>query len=162
MTPVYYLLRNSLRSVVILLIGLFPYISNGQGLRMSDFVLFGGSGSCPFGTGQSGPPPPGCAVQMGSSSTISGGSVGSFSLINTTGSSNIYANLYSGGTIQLSNKTVVGGKIAVANFSEATGTVFQAGSNAVLNGNIDVKGNIVIAGGSGTVSGRVTHPAGTS
>ena len=73
--------------------------AHGQQLKMSDFVLFGGTGNCPTAP-QAVPPSPGCAVVLGSSTTIQGGSIGSYKLIKSTGSSTIDANLYSNGTIE--------------------------------------------------------------
>ena len=56
-----------------------------QQTKISDFVLFGGKNSAL----------PGYAVQLGSSSNVQGGSVGSFKLIKSTGSATINANIAS-------------------------------------------------------------------
>jgi hypothetical protein len=146
--------------VTLLTICLVNYTSSAQQLNIFDFVAYGGNGNCPTGAGQSVPPSPGCGVQLSSSTTITGGSIGSHRLIKTTGSSTINANLYSGGTILLSNSNKVTGKITAANAYGATGNIISIGSSATLSGNIDVLGNITVGGG--TVSGIVTHPAGTT
>ncbi len=98
-----------------LLVVLYPGTLNAQQLKITDFVLFGGNGTCPGGPSQSPPALPGCAVQIGSASNIQGGSVGSYSLIKSTGNVTINSNIYSGGTIQLSNSNVVTGNISAAN-----------------------------------------------
>ncbi|MFM2326370.1 MAG: hypothetical protein RIR31_572, partial [Bacteroidota bacterium] len=125
---------------------------------ISNFVIFGGTSSVL--PGQTAPSSPGYAVQLGSSSNIQGGAVGSYKLIKSTGSSTINANVYSGGIIQLANSNIVSGKLSAANSASQSGTILSVGSSTNISGNIDVKGNIVIGGG--TVSGKVTHPAGTT
>ena len=148
------------KSIVVLLISFC--FSNLQGtaqqLNISDFVLFGGNGNCPTGAGQSAVPSPGCGVQVGSSSSIQGGSVGSYKLVKSTGTSTFTGNIYSGGTVVLANNNTVTGKITAANSLNTTGTILSVGSSANLGGNIDVNGNIVVGGG--TVTGRVTRPTG--
>ncbi len=131
---------------------------------ISEYVLFGGTASSL--PGQTTPSSPGYAVQLGSSSSIQvsssgqAGSIGSYKLVKSTGNITVNANIYSGGTVQLSNSNTVSGKITAANTAILSGTIFSVGSSANLVGNIDVKGNIVVGGG--TVSGRVTHPANTT
>ena len=131
--------------------------SNAQTLQMSDFVLFGGNGSAP---GCTNPTSPGTAVQIGSSSSINSGFVGSYNLVKTTGPVIFQNDIHSKGKIDLANSNKVYGKISSSNTANASGNIVQVGSNAVLSGNIDVKGNVYVSGG--TVSGRVTHPSGTS
>ncbi len=123
---------------------------------LSDFVIFTGSG----GPGTTMPAAGGYGVQIGSSITISGGAVGSYSLVQTTGNATINANIHSGGTVSLTNSNVVGGRITAANSMGLPGTILSIGSSASISGNIDANGDIVIGGGM--VSGTVTHPAGTS
>ena len=119
-----------------------PFIGNSQQqTQMSDYVLFSGAAS------------PG-NVQIGSSSNINGGSVGSLKLVNSTGTSTIKSNIFSKGTIALTNSNTVVGKIAASNSPAVTGTILSVGSSANLSGAIDVNGNIVIGGG--VVSGPVT------
>jgi len=123
---------------------------------MSDFVLFSGHG----GPGTTVPVNPGYVVQISSSSTISGGAIGSLRSVITTGSASINSNILSRGTITLANSNTVNGLLSAANTQGITGTVVSVGSGAVLGGNLEVNGNIVVSGG--TVSGRVTHPVGTT
>ena len=120
-----------------------------QQTTMKDYVLFGGSST--YTTGY---------VQLGSSTNVQGGALGSYKLIKSTGNSTVNANIYSGGTVQLANSNVISGKITAANSPAVSGTIMSVGSSANLSGNIDVNGNIVVT--SGTVSGRVTHPTGTT
>ncbi len=138
---------------LMLLSGMIMLISSlsltAQLTTIKDYVLFGGSSTCATGY-----------VQMGSSSDIQGGSIGSYKLVKTTGSASLNANIYSGGTVVLANSNQVTGKITAANTFAATGTILSVGSNANLGGNIDVNGKIVVS--NGTVSGRVTHPVGTT
>lgn len=123
-----------------------------------DYVLFGGGLNCPA-QGQTTPATPGCAVQIGPSTTIVSGAVGSYSLIKTTGTAT-FRNLYSGGKVELANGNNITGEISVANNQNATGTILTIGSGGAITGNINVKGNTVNSGSS--VNGSVTHPAGTT
>ncbi|MDB5275807.1 MAG: subtilase family protease [Ferruginibacter sp.] len=131
-----------------------------QQTSISDYVIFGGT-SQPL-SGQKAPVAPGYGVQLGSSTTINGGSVGSYKFVQTTGNTSIAANVYSGGIISLTNSNVVTGKIAAGlpNTNPAPGTVLSIGSSASLGGSINVNGNIVIGGG--TVTGPVNHPLNTT
>ena len=147
-------------NVVIVVILLLSFQAGAQQLNISDFVLFGGNGNCPSGSGQATPPSPGCALQIGSSTSIQGGSIGSFNLVKSTGTASVTGNIYSGGTVVLANSNTVNGKITAANTLNSTATILFVGSGALLGGNIDVKGKITVGGG--TVSGRVTHPTGTT
>ncbi|HLX93537.1 MAG TPA: MBG domain-containing protein, partial [Puia sp.] len=133
-------------------------LAGAQQLRIVDFAIFGGSATLPAGASL--PPAPGLAAQLGSSTTIVGGAIGSYLLVTTTGNSSITGNIYSNGTVILANGNTISGRIAAANAASAAGTILTVGSNASIGGNIDVKGNIIIGGG--VVSGQVTHPAGTS
>src|SRR5688572_27437451 len=128
--------------------------------NIRDYVIFGGNGTCPTGPGQTPPPFPGCAVQIGSSTKIDGGSIGSYTFITSTGNTTINSNLISGGTIQLANSNVVNGRISANNRSKQAGTILSVGSSAKITGKVDVNGNIIIGGG--TVSGPVIHTPGTT
>lgn len=130
-----------------------------QQTNISEYVIFGGSANAL--AGQTAPSSPGYAVQLGSTTNIQGGIIGSYKLIKTTGNALINTNIFSGGTVILANSNTVTGKVAAANTAGLSGTIFSAGSNATIGGNIDVNGNIVISN-NGTVSGNVTHPAGTT
>ena len=66
--------RNIIRCVILILIGLVPEMIQAQQLKISDFALFGGDGSCPAGPGQKTPTAPGCGVIVGNGSKILGGS----------------------------------------------------------------------------------------
>ena len=127
-----------------------------QPLPMSDFVLFSGAG----GPGTANCYSPGYAVQIGSASTVNGGTIGSLKLVKTTGNVSVTGNIFSKGTIVLANSNSVTGKIAASNSPNTYGTILSVGSNANLGGDIDVNGKIVVGGG--TVSGKVTHPSGTT
>src|SRR6516162_10939628 len=74
-----------------------------QQLKITDFALFGGNGACPSGPGQTAPPSPGCAVLIGPGSSVTGGSVGSYTLVTTNSNATISGNIYSGGTVQMSS-----------------------------------------------------------
>ena len=136
---------------------LFSGMAGAQQMQMNDFVLFGGNGTSP---GCTYPSSPGPGVQMGSSSSVTGGSIGSYKLVKSTGTVSITGNIHSGGTVILANSNSVTGKISAANAGGATGNILSVGSNASLGGNIDVNGNVSVGGG--TVSGSVTHPGGTT
>ncbi|HEX4852278.1 MAG TPA: hypothetical protein VFV08_15790, partial [Puia sp.] len=135
-----------------------PFCSEGQQLKITDFAIFGGSASPLQGAANA--PSPGRGVQLSSSTSIQGGSVGSYIQVTSSGSLTINGNVYSNGTVQLNNGNSVSGRIAVGNSSSISGNALSVGSNAIIGGNIDVNGNINIK--SGTVSGQVTHPIGTT
>jgi len=123
---------------------------------ISDFVIFSGKPA----PGQTAPASPGYGVQVGSSSSIQGGTTGSYSLVLSTGSTSFIGNIYSAGKVQLANSNSVTGKITVANINGTAGTVLSVGSNASLGGDVFVNGNTVI--GNGTISGTVTHAPNTT
>ena len=129
---------------------------------ITDYVIWGGSSTSLLPL-QTAPALPGLGVQVGSSS-IQGGSIGSYTLVKSVGNmiagtSTIKTNIYSGGTVVLANSNVVNGKITsgIYNTSPATGTIFSAGTSENFSGNIDINGNIVIGGG--IIAGIVTNPA---
>ncbi|MEP7080605.1 MAG: hypothetical protein ABI784_07740, partial [Ginsengibacter sp.] len=131
--------------------------SFAQQTKISDYVIFGGK----VAGGQTTPAYPGYGVQLSSSIDIEGGIIGSYNLVQSTGSLTLGANVYSGGAIQLANSnTVTGWMAAGSSTSAVSGTVISVGSNTNIGGNIDANGNIIIGGG--TVSGTVTHPTGTT
>ncbi|HET7118358.1 MAG TPA: hypothetical protein VFI29_17815, partial [Hanamia sp.] len=131
---------NMICKWVLILFAIFqiPAVSSGQNLKISDFVLFGNN------------------VQIASSSTISGGIIGSNTLVKSTGNLNFTGSINSGGNIDLANNNVISGRITAANSDNLSGTILSVGSGASIGGNIDVNGNIVIGGG--TVSGQITQP----
>ena len=134
-------MRQSL--LIVLKFLCFCSLANAQ-QNIRDYVLFGGNN----------------AVQLNSSTSISSGSVGSYSLIRTTGSSVLGGDLHSGGRIELANSNTVAGNITAANSASLTGTILQVGSNANLKGKVDVNGNIIIGGG--LVAGPVTYATGST
>ncbi|MBP9789008.1 MAG: hypothetical protein KBD57_00590, partial [Bacteroidia bacterium] len=142
-------------ALLITLMALIPKVNFSQALPMSDFVVFGGNGTNGPCTN---PSSPGYGVIVGASSTINGGSLGTYTLFKTNASATLNSNIHSGGKVELSNNVTVTGKISAANTTNSTSTILTAGTNTIVGGNIDVKGNIVI--GSGTISGQVTRPAG--
>ena len=128
-----------------------PAIGLSQQLKMTDFVIFGGGGTCPT-----------CAVQMGPSTVVNGGSVGSYKFVTSTGTINLTGNIYSGGTVQLAGSNTVSGKITAGNSQGLSllTNVLTVGSTAKLGGNIDALASVSVT--SGTVSGKVTHPSGSN
>ncbi|RYG52188.1 MAG: hypothetical protein EOO01_07050 [Chitinophagaceae bacterium] len=150
-----------MRKIVLPLLSLLLIFSSelsAQQTTFRNYVLFGGGMGCPS-QGQTNPDTPGCAVQIGPSTTILTGAVGSYNLIRTTGTASL-KNLYSGGRMQLANNNTVVGEISVANTQSTTGTILTIGSGGSITGNINVKGNTVNSGSP--VNGSVTHPSGTT
>ena len=88
------------------------------------------------------------------------GLLAALQLVKTTGKVSFTANVFSRGTISLSNTNLVTGKIAALNIPKTFSTVLSVGNSADLRGDIDVNGKIVVGGG--TVLGKVTHPTGTT
>lgn len=134
---------------------------------ITDYVIFGGAKSGMIATppNLTTPASPGYGVQIGYSSYIQGGSIGSYTLIKsvgnmTCGTATLKTNIYSGGTVVLANNNAVTGNIAagIYNTAPASGTIFSAGTGEAFSGRIDINGNIVIGGGS--VTGTVTNPVG--
>ncbi|HLG34877.1 MAG TPA: hypothetical protein VI757_08370, partial [Bacteroidia bacterium] len=146
----------SLFCIAVMLCGIISFNANAQTTVLSDYVMFSGNG----GAGTTAPGSAGYGVFFGSSSTITGGAIGSDELVQTTGGANLTTAIYSGGKIILANGNSVSGPISAANTASASGTILSVGSNAVLSGVINVNGNIEVQ--SGTVSGPVTHPVGTT
>ncbi len=147
-------------SIILCSLFLLPGNTSAQTptLKMSDFVLFSGNGI----TGSNTPASPGYGVFIGSSTTITGGSVASFNIVKTTGGATFgnttlpanITNIYSKGRVVLNSSNIVTGKITASNSPVVSGTILSVGSSANLTGNVDVNGNIVILGG--TVTGKVT------
>ena len=155
-------MKNFLRSIFILTVILISVSqeSKSQQLFIEDFVIFGGDASCPAGPGQTPPAIPGCGSVVGVGSRVLSGNVGSYKLVHTNGDVQIAGNIHSGGTVVLGNNNICSGLITANNSANLGGTIMQTGAGMTLGGDIDVKGNIIIGGG--TVSGKVTHPAGSS
>ncbi len=153
----YYTIAFRKSIALILLAFAISFTSNAQS-NITDYVLFGGFGTCP--TGANAPLAPGCAVQLGSNNTITGtGAIGSYTLIQSTGNASTGGSLYSNGKINLSNNNTIAGRVVAANKNNVSGTIFQATSGVNIGGNVDVNGNIVLAGGS--IAGKVTQSSGT-
>jgi hypothetical protein len=110
---------------------------NGQQLNIKDFVLFGTN-----------------SVELNTSTSVAGGSLGSNSLFRTIGNTTIAASIYSGGRVELSNSNTINGNISAQNTTAATGYIFQTGSNAAITGNLNIKGSVLLGGGfiNGTVN----------
>ena len=64
--------------------------TDAQQLQMSDFVLFSGSAA----SGTTSPASPGAGIQLSSSTSTSGGSIGSYKLVKTTGNVTMNSNIY--------------------------------------------------------------------
>jgi hypothetical protein len=147
-------------SVIFLILQFFfSGVAISQQTNISDYVIFGGTNSVL--PGQQSCNTPGYGVIFGASSNIQGGSIGSYKLIQSTGTASVTSNIFSGGTVVLANSNTVSGRITAANLSALkTGTtILSVGAGASLTGNIDVNGDIVIS--DGTVSGIVTNPTGS-
>ena len=144
----------------LLFIGLMPIFTSAQQSKITDFVVFGGNGSCPTGAGQKAPLYPGCGVLLGKSIVLRSGSIGSYNIVKSGDLANIGSNIYSGGSIQLGNSVQVNGNITAANSARNLGSVVGIGSSLSLLGNLEVAGNILIT--SGTVKGKVTYPVGST
>src|SRR5258708_7085023 len=135
--------------LVLLLALISTVTSNAHQLQISDFAIFSGNG----GPGTTNPGASGYGVIFGSSSTINGGAIGSYSLMQTTGGANFSCNIFSQGKVILANGNTVTGRITAANSAAVSGNIVQVGSNAVLSGIIDANGNVNVQ--SGTVTGPV-------
>lgn len=124
-------------------------IAQSSKLRIADFVVFSGNSVSPEK-----------GVHINSAVTVSSGYIGSYSLIQTTGSAVLGGGLHTASRVLLTNSNTVHGDISAANSSELGGNAVQIGSNAALSGNINVNGNILIEGGK--IDGTITHPSGTT
>ncbi|HEV7330310.1 MAG TPA: S8 family serine peptidase [Flavisolibacter sp.] len=124
------------------LIVFFQFSASAQQPTIRDFVLFGGN-----------------STQIGTSTTINGGRIGSNKLVQTIGNTNITADINSANRVQLANSNTVRGNITAENKVPGEGAVFSAGSNFSFpnnKGEIHVGGNVTIQ--SGTVRGTVYMP----
>lgn len=133
--------------------------ADSQQLKITDFVLFGGQGKSSQIKCTS-PTSPGYAVNIASATTINNGRIGSYNLIQSSGTTTLNSTLNSGGIINLASSNKISGSITAQNLNIASGPILKMGSNAYVGGNIDVAGNISIGGG--TVVGNVTHPFATT
>ena len=109
-----------------------------QKLKITDFAVFGSKPQTTTVSVSS----PTTGVILSSSSTVIGGSIGSYTIVKSTGNTSISGNIHSDGVILLSNGNTVSGKITARDIQNLGGNVLNVGSNALLSGNIDVKGNI--------------------
>ena len=119
------------RVIILLIVSLGSRQLAAQNLKVTDFVIYTNDAPSVATAPTS--------VTINSSTTINGGFVGSSRLITSTGNSNIKSSIFSDGTILLANGNTVTGKIAARNAQGVTGNIVSVGSNASLQGNIDVK-----------------------
>src|SRR5690349_10655297 len=154
-----YKLSTAYKGFIALLLTVF-FISNikSQQLKITDFVLFGGQ-SKSSSIKCTNPGSPGYSVNISSATSINGGRIGSYNLIQSNGTTTLNCTLNSGGIISLGNSNKISGSITAQNINSATGDILKMGSNAYVGNDIDVLGNISIGGG--TVVGNVMHPVGT-
>src|SRR5688572_8527064 len=94
-------------SCIALLLFLTVLNSNAQVVDVSQCVMLSGNG----GPGTTAPGSGGYGVIFGSSSTITGGVISSYHLVQTTGGANITSDIYSGGRVILANGNSVSGRI---------------------------------------------------
>ncbi|MDQ3278100.1 MAG: hypothetical protein M3Q06_07225, partial [Bacteroidota bacterium] len=119
---------------------------NAQQLNIREFVLFGAN-----------------STQIGTSTTVTGGRIGSNKLVQTIGNTNISAQINSANRVELANSNTINGNITAQNQLNASGTIFAVGSNFSFpsnKGEIHVGGNVVI--GSGTIRGTLYMPQGAT
>jgi hypothetical protein len=75
------------------------------------------------------------STQIGTSTTINGGKVGSLQLVTSVGNTNITADIHSDNLVRLANSNTIRGNITAANRNNSAGPVFSAGSNFSFAGN---------------------------
>src|SRR5205085_4891319 len=110
--------KNHLHPLFVLILFVLSATNLPAQLSMSDFVIYAGNATT---SGCSYPSYPGPAVQLGSSSVVTGGSIGSKKLIKSTGSATLNCNLHSQGTVLLANSNAVTGKVTAANSASISG-----------------------------------------
>ena len=147
--PLKAVLRYALTSIFLSLVILqLP----AQSSQIQDYVILAGSNTC-TNAGS-------CGVSIGPNNTIYSGQIGSYNGI-VTSSNLIYSgSFYANQLINLSGGNQISGSIYVANPDADTNTMLISGSSTSIGGNLLVNGNISI--NSGSVSGTVTHPAGST
>ena len=125
-------------AITFILIVLLPFLSYSQ---LKDFVVYGKT-----------------AVQIGTSTAIQSGKVGSSGVITSSGTTSFASDVVSFGSIQFANNATVNGSIWAANNSVPpySGSVISAGSGANFKSSVYANGNISISGGA------VTGPVYTS
>ena len=109
--------------IVVLLTAVLPMLVNAQKLKITDFVLFGGSSNCVN-----------CVVQIGASTEIKKGDIGSYSLIKSGTNIVLGGNIHSGGKIQLGNNIEFKGNLTVANTGNFLGNTIEIGNKFSLKG----------------------------
>ena len=123
---------------IIILLTCFIFAGNAQ-LPLRHFVVFGSNG-----------------VQVGTSSSLGSGKVGSRGLVQSIGTASFGGDIHSNGRVVLANSNSVTGQVTAANQEAgSTGPSFQMGSNAFLGGTAHVAGNVSISGG--TIHGPVVY-----
>jgi len=90
------------------------------------------------------------------------GSVGSNTLVNSTGGLAFPGDINSGGKITLGNGNSVAGKTTAANGASVTGNILFSGSSAIFNGDIVVNGAISISGATVASTAKIYQPAGAA
>jgi hypothetical protein len=96
------------------------------------------------------------------STNISGsGLLGSSKLISSSASGNLGGGLFSWGSVTLSNGSTINGNVAVKNRTNIN-PAFGAGSSTVINGKLDVRGNINIKSNGSSISGGYYIPVGAT
>jgi hypothetical protein len=89
------------------------------------------------------------------SANINGGYLGSSKLIRSSANGNHGEGLYSWGRIELTNQSGIYGDVYSGNDAGVGGVIFNAGSSTVINGDVDVFGDIVISVNGSSISGSV-------
>ena len=118
-------LRKYLNYCLFLLLTISFYPSNSFA-QIKDYVVFGSTG-----------------VQVGTSTSIVSGKVGSNVLVQSTGTASFGGDIVSKGKVILANSNNVNGNISAANATvpPSSGIIFQAGSNVSITGSVNVNGN---------------------
>ena len=138
MTPHQPALRKLSGSFILMTLFSFCYLNSQAQLSLRDFALYGGD-----------------MVQLSTSTSLSGGAIGSKKLVKTNGNFLFNGNIFSDGTIELANNNTIQGNIVAANQNGLSGNTIKVGSNAAITGNIVSKGSVDIGGG--VVTGSVTY-----
>jgi hypothetical protein len=133
---------SRLAALFILLFVFFQHSGSAQQTTIRDFVLFGAR-----------------STQIGTSTTLTGGRIGSYQLVQTIGNTNITADINSEGRVQLANSNTIRGNITAKN-SGGSALAISAGSNFSFPNNkseIHAGGNVTIQGG--TIKGSLYMPS---
>ena len=144
--------NSSINFLIRAVLGLIfcPVLLYAQPTALDSYIILAGDSTCPSQD---------CGVDIGSSNTYVGGTIGSYNSISASYQLNHSGGLYSLNHINLFTDATVTSDIWSANSNLSNQPSLTVGHRANLKGSLYINGNTIIQ--AGTILGQVTHPIGT-